>query len=398
MGIATGATGGPKGSTQDAGRKTHHAPIIDRRITRDPFEDRSMPGSPPLPWSDAVALLARQSGVVMLVGATDVGKSTLTLEAANAAVRAGRKAAILDTDLGQGEVGPPGTLGIVRLETPVAALSDLKPRALAFVGDTAPIGHLLALVQGTRRLVRHSLAREDDVVFVDTSGLVAGRLAEKLKLAKLAVLEPSLVAVVQREDEIERLAELLAGTTAAPVVPVRSPEAVRTKSAVYRRAQRANRMRRHFENARIHDLDAAQVRVFDGWLYTGTALPPRKLQAVGEALKTEVLHGEATPDGVFLCLAGRPDRRGFDVLQEEFGRRRVVLTPATAFRNLLVGLVGPEGRLVDVGLLQGVNFERALFSVLTPARTVAEVGQLHFGRLRVRPDGGEIAHLRAGDL
>jgi polynucleotide 5'-hydroxyl-kinase GRC3/NOL9 len=76
----------------------------------------------------------------------------------------------------------------------------------------------------------------------------------------------------------------------------------------------------------------------------------------------------------------------------------VTVTPAVSFRNLLVGLVGEEGHLVDVGLLQGINFERSLFSVLTPARSTAEVRQVHFGRLRVRPDGSEIGHLRPGDL
>src|SRR6185295_211618 len=97
----------------------------------------------------------------------DVGKSTLTLEAANAAVRAGRRVGILDTDLGQGEIGPPGTLGVLRLGAPVAALDELRPRALAFVGDTTPYGHLLGVIQGTRRLVSHSLARGDDLVLVD---------------------------------------------------------------------------------------------------------------------------------------------------------------------------------------------------------------------------------------
>jgi polynucleotide 5'-hydroxyl-kinase GRC3/NOL9 len=351
-----------------------------------------------LSWDEAVERLAQASGVAALVGATDVGKTTLTLAAANAAVRAGRRAAILDTDLGQSEVGPPGTIGVVRLEAPVSTLSELQPRALAFVGATSAYGHLLAVVQGTDRLVRHSLSRSDDVVLVDTSGLVAGRLAEKLKLAKLTVLAPGLVALVQRENELERLGALIEGWVGAPVVRVRSPKEVRRKSPVYRRLQRANRMRRQFAHARTVDLDAGQVRVFDAWLYTGEALAPRQLQSASEALAAEVLHGEVTPDGVFLCAAGRPDRRGFVSLQEEFGRRRITVTPAAAFQNLMVGLIGPGGHLVEVGLLQGVNFERALFSVLTPARSVAEVGQLHFGRLRVRPDGSEIAHLRPGDL
>lgn len=343
-------------------------------------------------------MLAAQSGVVMLVGAPDAGKTTLTLEAANAAVRAGRKAAILDADLGQGEVGPPGTLGVLRLEEPAAALSHLRPRALAFVGDVSPIGHLLTVVQGARRLVAHSLSRGDDVVYVDTSGLVHGRLAEKLKLAKLAVLDPSLVVVVQRSREIERLARLIETSSTGPVLWVQSPPEVRRKPPVYRRSQRINRMARHMTGARVHELDVTQAMVFDAWLYSGEALAAGQLGLASDALGTRVLHGEITADGVYLCAEGRPDRAGFVTLHEEFGRRRITVTPATAFRGLLVGMIGREGHLVDVGLLQAVHFDRAALSVLTPARSVSDVRQVHFGRLRLRPDGSEIAHLRPSDL
>jgi polynucleotide 5'-kinase involved in rRNA processing len=146
-------------------------------------------------------------------------------------------------------------------------------------------------------------------------------------------------------------------------------------------------------------LYATQVRTFDTWIFSGETLPARQLRIAADALSCPVPHGEITADGLHLCVSGRPNRAGFVTLQEEFGRkRRIWLTPATAFQNLMVGLVGPGGFLLDVGLLQGINFERALFSVLTPARSISEVGQLHFGRLRVRPDGSEIAHLRPSDL
>ncbi len=360
---------------------------------------------PPLPeppealdWDSAIERISRETGVVLLMGATDVGKSTLALQAANAAATAGRPVAVVDTDVGQSEVGPPGTVGVVRLDGPVASLTELKPRALAFVGDTSPVGHLLPLLQGSRRLVDHARSRGDELVVVDTSGMVEGRLGEKLKLAEATILQPSLVMVVARGGELTRLESLVRGSCAAPVIRVRSAPDVRKKSPVYRRTQRANRMNRHFEGARLIDLDASQVMSFDTWLYSGTALTAWELRAATEALKTPVLHGESTPDGIFLCTEGRPDRKGFDLLQEDFKRRRTLVTPAIAFRHLLIGLIGDEGRLVDIGLLQGINFERAIYSVLTPARSVDEVRQIHFGRLRLRRDGSEIARLRPSDM
>jgi len=351
-----------------------------------------------LDWESGVRRLARQEGTVLLFGAADVGKTTLTLAAANAALLAGRRPAILDTDLGQGEVGPPGTIGVVRLEEPVASTTDLSPRAMAFVGANAPPGHLLSLVQGTRRLVAHARERSDDVVYVDTSSFTQGRLAEKLKLAKLAVLDPALVVFVRRRAELGRLAALVAGSTRAPIITIRSAPKVRTKSPVYRRLQRANRMRKHFEGARLVDLDAGGLVTFDGWLYSGEALAARQLKAAGETLGMPVVHGEITADGLYLCATGRPKREQVQALYEEFGRQRITVTPAPLFHGLLVGLVGQGGFLVDIGLLQAINFERAFFSVLTPARSLADVRLLHFGRLRLRPDGSEIASLRPSDL
>ena len=352
----------------------------------------------PLTWEEAVQIMSQQKGVVVVVGGADTGKSTLVLAAANAAVQQGRRVAVLDTDLGQGEIGPPGVLGLVHLEQPTVTLGELRSRAMAFVGETSPIGHLLAVVQGARRLATHSRTRGDEVLFVDTSGLVSGRVAEKLKLAKLAVLEPALIVCLERGNELRRLTALIRGSTTARVVSVRSPLEVRTKSPVYRRIQRGNRLRKHFQGARLHEIPAGQVSVLDAWVFTGIALPARQLKLAAEALGADVPHGEQTPDGVYLCVAGRPDRRGYVTLQEEFGKKRIVVSSAVAFQNLLVGLIGPEGHLLDVGLLQGINFERALFSILSPIRSVQEVGQIQFGRFRARESGAEIAHLRPSDL
>jgi polynucleotide 5'-kinase involved in rRNA processing len=206
------------------------------------------------------------------------------------------------------------------------------------------------------------------------------------------------VVVLQRGREAERLAALVETSTSARVARVQSVPEARRRSPVYRRTQRVNRMHRHLAGAREWELDAGRVVVFDAWLYSGEALPADRLAAAAEALRTRIPHGEVTADGVYLCAESRPDRSGFVTLAEEFGRRRVTVTPVTAFRGLLIGLVGAGGHLVDIGLLQAVHFERAALTVLSPARSVTEVRQVHVGRLRLRPDGSQIARLRPGDL
>jgi len=50
--------------------------------------------------------------VLMVVGPSDVGKSTLCRILLNYAVRMGRRPIFVDLDVGQGQISIPGTLGM----------------------------------------------------------------------------------------------------------------------------------------------------------------------------------------------------------------------------------------------------------------------------------------------
>src|SRR5207302_1761848 len=170
-------------------------------------------------------------------------------------------------DVGQSEIGPPGAIGMARVERPVGALSDLRTRGLAFVGDTSPFGHMLPVTLGVMQLVRRARERGAELVVVDTSGLVAGRFAEKLKLAKVEAIRPELVLVFRRAEEMERLSTLLSAL--ADVASVTPPPEVRRKSPAFRRARRQRQWSAWFRGASLHELIAAEVQTVDAWAFTG---------------------------------------------------------------------------------------------------------------------------------
>lgn len=55
---------------------------------------------------------------VMLVGPSDVGKSTLCKLLLNYAVRQGRRPMFVELDVGQGQISIPGTVGAILVERP----------------------------------------------------------------------------------------------------------------------------------------------------------------------------------------------------------------------------------------------------------------------------------------
>jgi polynucleotide 5'-hydroxyl-kinase GRC3/NOL9 len=143
------------------------------------------------------------SGTVMLVGATDTGKSTLARWLLERACRRGQTAAWLDGDLGQSSLGIPGTLNLV---TRAGESSDAVERAAFFVGSNSPRGHMLQILTGLCRLRDFARSKGADPIFIDTSGLVAQEYGGgALKEWEVELLVPTTIIALQRGRELEHL-------------------------------------------------------------------------------------------------------------------------------------------------------------------------------------------------
>jgi polynucleotide 5'-hydroxyl-kinase GRC3/NOL9 len=214
-------------------------------------------------------------GTVMVIGASDTGKSTFARYLYKELCRRGCHAAYLDADVGQSTLGVPTTLNLALASEPG---DDRFPpegaRAAYFVGSITPRGHLLPTVVGTYRLQQKALALGAEVIVVDTTGLIDKAQGGKaLKQWKIELLEPSLVTGLQRAHELEpilwplrrdrrvRCLEL----TVSPFVVERSREA--------RITSRRERLARYFDGAQPRLLTLRQMAVYDlEWLAAGALL------------------------------------------------------------------------------------------------------------------------------
>jgi len=185
----------------------------------------------------------------MVIGPTDAGKTTFTGGLATARHAQGLRVGIVDADVGQSEVGPPGTVG---LGTVTAELL-----AFEFIGLTSPGRQPWRTAEATARLVARARAEFDRVV-VDTSGFVAGGFGAALKRRKIEGAAPDAVVVIQRGDECEHIVREIARPRVVRL-PALSGVAPRTQAA--RRRHRELALARHLEGARPVVLDAARVAV-----------------------------------------------------------------------------------------------------------------------------------------
>jgi polynucleotide 5'-hydroxyl-kinase GRC3/NOL9 len=191
------------------------------------------------------------NGVIMVVGDTDTGKSTLAAHIYHELVSKGKSAALLDGDPGQGTQGPPTTMNLtVSNKSANAHKRDKRPMRW-FVGSTSPRGHMLPIVVGASRLVEYAYWSGADCVVYDTTGLIAaqqGGLA--LKLAKIDLLRPSLVIAIQRDRELNALLIPLRRLERLNLVEMSPAGSVIERSRNIRQRNRANRYEDYFSQAK----------------------------------------------------------------------------------------------------------------------------------------------------
>jgi polynucleotide 5'-hydroxyl-kinase GRC3/NOL9 len=192
-------------------------------------------------WDETAARLAR--GTVMVVGQGGTGKSHLARYLVEHAAARGISAALVSADMGQPSVGVPACLGLA------IGPRWLEASALWFVGDVTPRGHILPIVVGAARLVRHAVASGAPLVVLDTSGLVGGAFGRALKYHKALAAGVDAVVGLARADELDPLLRLLAGVAGevhrlAPATPAHD------RLPAERRAYRQARFAAHFAAAR----------------------------------------------------------------------------------------------------------------------------------------------------
>jgi polynucleotide 5'-hydroxyl-kinase GRC3/NOL9 len=202
-------------------------------------------------------------GTLLVVGATDVGKTTLARYLFQTLRTQGCKVWFLDGDPGQSALGPPATLTLSsELDVGVKFLPD-QDLWRYFVGSTSPTGHMLPVLVGGARLVQAAYAAGAEAVVYDTSGLIdprQGGLA--LKSAKIDLLRPQAILAIQRDQELEPLLSALRRSQRTRVMDLHPSEAVLRRDSILRREYRAQQFARYFSKAKLLVVDWTRLAIF----------------------------------------------------------------------------------------------------------------------------------------
>lgn len=313
-------------------------------------------------------------GVVVVLGDVDTGKSTLVTLMANQV----EGVAVVDSDIGQKGILPPATVSLAVPGGPFESLSELKPLKSYFIGSITPQEFFAETIVGVKRLVDEA-RRMGLTAIVDTTGYIRGT-GRELKRLKLEALEPDFIVALQRGGELESIIRPF--ERKSTVVRLSVSENVRRYSREERKRIRAEKWRAYFREGAIHRVSIDDFVISGTGLFQGRELSKEEMEVFKTLFGWLVFHGEKG-DGYTIVKAG-PGRapEGVKAIEVE------------SLSNLLVGLIDGDGFCPAVGILKLVNFKERWMEILTPLKSLDDIVEVRFGRIRVREDGEELGLLR----
>lgn len=293
----------------------------------------------PRDWKAAAEVILEQTGIVMVMGLPDSGKSTLSRYLVHHLTQANRIVALIDCDVGQNHLGPPTTIGMAIYRGPFKKFDTIKPRYMRFIGATSPVGHILEIVVATRKMTDRALGLGAEVVIVNTGGLILGAKGFKLKLNQVDLLCPKYILALEHSSEIEHLLASLEKQRVS-IIRLTISQKAQKRSSEARRHFREQRYRRYFRQSRVMRIPFSQVAI-RGHIWNAT-------------------------------------------IEEE--------------KNLLLGLCDSENYALALGILQECNPKDHYLHILTPLspQNLGMVRIVHLGDIRIYPTYQE-AHIHGQD-
>jgi polynucleotide 5'-hydroxyl-kinase GRC3/NOL9 len=245
----------------------------------------------PASWTVAAAALERmEEGKVIILGQSDVGKSTLCVYLVNKLLQEHQNLRVIDADIGQADLGPPTTIAHAIPTQPIASLQEITPDRRLFIGHISPSGVKQKLVSGIQRL---SAKGEKTLTIINTDGWIADLDAILYKIELLTQVSPNLVLGLAYSDELEPIL----GSVRFDSMKIDAAKDVLERSRIDRRSIRTDGYRRFLEGATTRTIDLKRTRL---------SLP---------------------------------------------SLQRAEIVSDRALRNLIVGILDAEGFLVEIGIL-----------------------------------------------
>lgn len=196
---------------------------------------------------------------VLVFGATDTGKSTLIRFLTSELLSSGSPVSLINTDVGQSDVGPPATMSISIVRSPFTSYQELAVDGMYFIGTNSPSGNTTRCLTGFHRMLEYAARKPEIPVIVNTTGWAACCEAQQYKRAKLEMQNPGLVICFEGCEELEEIIRPYCRMKNPEIVKLPVSPWVKVRSLEERQKARMEKYRRYFQGSSLHSVNLRKV-------------------------------------------------------------------------------------------------------------------------------------------
>ncbi len=333
-------------------------------------------------WEEKLSKLDLR-GVSVILGAMDVGKTTLTVILANKAASMGLRVGIIDADLGQNDLGPPATVDAAILEPgqAVTHLRMLQPVKAVFLKTTSVERVWKEVVQGVKRLVDYLVENEKvSTVVINTDGWISTDKAIEYKVHLIETLQPRNVFLIKRADEADKLIEAVQSKFAdkANIVVLPAPPAARIRSREDRRIHREMGYGKYLNPPRDLTLDLRKTPIVNFPLFCGFNIPRELRGYIRKLVGSNIIHCEII-GGCLVAVTLNSALREPEI-RDMPGRGKLIVLPNGWERGILVGLENENNFLLALGKIRKIYYNAGKI-VVTVSKQFVDSAKIHHIRL-----------------
>ncbi|HWQ17885.1 MAG TPA: Clp1/GlmU family protein [Sulfolobales archaeon] len=335
--------------------------------------DVAKPEEEPLfEWLEAAYKLAAKGSRVVVIGPTESGKTSFSVLLANIAIEQGLRPCIVDGDVGQEDIGPPGFVALSCPSKQFVWLRDLEPQAMRFIGHNNPLMGSYRLVASIADLVSKA-SNQGDLIVINTDGWVSSPQAIEMKLDIARYVEASHIVALAGGSFMGHLPR----KGFAEIVVLRSPQGVRVRSREERRVLRSQAYKKAFEGSVQRSFSIGEVIITGSCLFSGNPVSGEELSQLSEALSVKVLYASILENTIYALTEG--GRESDKPLRLRDGRE-VVVIPKGSEKGLLCSLVS-RTREEFPCIVDSIDTESLRINVVT--RYQGDVSAIIIGRIKL---------------
>ena len=147
-------------------------------------------------------------GKVIVIGDVDTGKTEFCKSLVNSGLKKGYQVGVLDLDIGQSHIGPPGSLGFGLATKRIRKLSSIRATIIHPVGALSPAGISERILIGLKSLLP-KIPQDVNFLVIDTTGYIRTEEALRLKIQLIELINPDRIVIIEHTKELDSLVKEL---------------------------------------------------------------------------------------------------------------------------------------------------------------------------------------------